>query len=965
MGTSRTTEPAFNIVLADALRCRHPQWRQHINAEQTGIIEGSAGLRPDILIAPTNSSPVIVETEYHPARTVEPEARQRLGAKLSSTGQRIEHVFAVRIPSELSSESQDKIRAGIDAGMFEYCIFSLRPDMSQDRWPKDGWIHGGIDDLATSIEASTISETLLAASTDELERGVAQSAAILQQSSSQIGDQIAEKLCQEAGEQTNRMAMAIIANALIFHSRIEGQQGIPTLVSMQTPAGILGRNELVRCWKWIVQEINYWPIFHIASDLLSIMPAQQASGVLSRLMTMTDALIAMGATRINDLSGRAFQTLIADRKFLATFYTLPASATLLAELAISRLDIDWRSRDEVTALRIADFACGTGALLNAAYHSICSRYRRAGNDDADIHASMIESSLHGFDIMPSATHLTASTLSNTHPGLTYGNTRIITMPYGINEKSNNKIADIGSLNMIADENATPLFSLELEGLSGTADGGIMPVDVPHSSMDVVIMNPPFTRATGQEAEKIGVPVPSFAGFGTTKIEQTAMSGQLKAMYKLLPERAGHGNAGLSSNFIDLAHAKLKPGGVLAMVLQATFAQGSGWSKARNLLTTRYEDIAVMSIANTGTTNYAFSADTGMGEVLVVARKKMDKSTGPGKYLFANLQRRPVHHVAAIEAARSIEARRRDGRDGTISLGDKYHNGSCISSDRFIGGCVGLVESGLAKFIDRLSEGELKPPRELNSIPLPLVKLGELGDRGLYHMDISGKEITGSGLPRGPFDIVPLEGVPTWPVLWSHNAANETKLIVMPDSQGRARSGCDRKAVEAWRKTASCLHFNRDFRVNSQPLAACITPSPTLGGRAWPNFRCADKRWDRLLVLWANTTLGIMAFWWIGTRQQQGRPSLSISKLPSLTVLDVRCMTEKQMHRAEYIFEEYQSQKFLPANEAWHDETRIALDNAMFDLLGVPAEIRDGFDLIRRQWCNEPSVHGGKKSRVKI
>ena len=197
-----------------------------------------------------------------------------------------------------------------------------------------------------------------------------------------------------------------------------------------------------------------------------------------------------------------------------------------------------------------------------------------------------------------------------------------------------------------------------------------------------------------------------------------MSRQLTAMYKLLPDRAGHGNAGLSSNFIDLAHAKLKPGGVLAMVLQATFAQGSAWSNARNLLTTHYEDIAVMSIANTGTTNYAFSADTGMGEVLVVAKKKMDKFAGPGKYLFANLQRRPVHHVAAIEAARSIEARQRDGSDGTISLGDKYRNGSCISSDRFIGGCVGLVESGLAKFIERLSEGELIPPRELNGIPLP-------------------------------------------------------------------------------------------------------------------------------------------------------------------------------------------------------------------------------------------------------
>ena len=67
-----------------------------------------------------------------------------------------------------------------------------------------------------------------------------------------------------------------------------------------------------------------------------------------------------------------FQRLIADRKFLATFYTLPSSAALLAELAAARLDIDWSDCEAVIALRIGDFACGTGALLNAAYEAVLS-----------------------------------------------------------------------------------------------------------------------------------------------------------------------------------------------------------------------------------------------------------------------------------------------------------------------------------------------------------------------------------------------------------------------------------------------------------------------------------------------------------------------------------------------------------------------------------------------------------------
>ena len=954
---SKTTESVFNFVLSDALRCRHPQWRDHIQAEQTGVIEENQGLRPDILIAPSNSSPVIVETEYHPARTVEQESIDRLGVNLMSTGQQIEHVFAVRVPSKLSSEPQDKIKDSIDAAEFQYCIYSLQSDGSQTRWPQSGWIHGGIDDLATSIEASTLSETLLTASTDTLERGIAQSASILQQSPSNVNDLIAETLYQEAGEQTSRMAIAIIANAMTFHSRIEGQQGIPTLSSLT------GRTELVKCWQWIVREINYWPIFRIASDLLIIIPAQQASGILEKLTVMTDKLIKMGATRINDLSGRAFQTLIADRKFLATFYTLPASATLLAELAISRLDTNWRDRDEVMALRIADFACGTGALLNAAYHAICSRYRRAGNDDADIHASMIESSLYACDIIPSATHLTASTLSNTHPGLTYGTTQIATMPYGYDE---NNVAQIGSLELIEKQDSLSLLSRGREQLSGKVDSeadseadseNVNEFEVLHESMDVVIMNPPFTRATNHELAT--VPVPSFAGFNTTNTEQKTMSKRLKSISRSLPDKAGDGYAGLSSHFIDLAHVKLKKGGILAMVLQATFAQGNGWSNARKLLAKHYEDIAIISIANTGTTNYAFSADTGMGEVLVVAKKKRDKSAERGKYLFANLHRRPVHHVAAIEAAKSIDKHRTNGTDGIIKLGDQYDNGNCISSDRYVGGCAGLVESGLEKFMGHLEKGILHNPQTGKSEQIPITTLEALGQPGLSHRNIVH-------LKNSPFDKIPLRSsVPTHPALWSHDATRERSFIVKPDCELLAKPNMKEQATTMWKQNATRLHISLDFRFNSQSLTACLNPQKMLGGRAWPNFIACDKNMETIILLWLNSTMGIMAYWWQSPRQQLGRGMMTRTLVPYIAAIDPNQFTQDDVQAWDSLFHQFKEETFLPANEAWYDKTRIALDNAIFDLLNISQEIRDGFDLIRRQWCNEPSVHGGKRSREKI
>ena len=220
-------------------------------------------------------------------------------------------------------------------------------------------------------------------------------------------------LCQEPGEQTNRMACAIIANSMIFHSCVEGVHGIPVLESLKNELDSMSKPNTLDCWRWIVTHVNFWPIFKIAADLLREIPNIQAVQILNRLYSMSTSLSEVGVTGLTDISGRMFQKLITDRKFLATFYTLPVSATFLSELVVARLNIDWNDRSSVTNLSVADFACGTGTLIGSLYHSILARYRRAGNDDREIHSKMLERAIYAFDIMPAATHLTASTLSLT------------------------------------------------------------------------------------------------------------------------------------------------------------------------------------------------------------------------------------------------------------------------------------------------------------------------------------------------------------------------------------------------------------------------------------------------------------------------------------------------------------------------------------------------------------------------
>ena len=961
----KTAEPAFNPELATALRKKHPRWSDRIGVEQTGVLIEAPGFRPDIIVRHPGGLPVSVETEYTPARTVEDDARERLGKTLQETGDSIEQALAVRIPKALASANQNDLEAEIEKATLEFCILSGDPE-SPRRWPATGWLDGNVDDLAACIELAAHSENRIALGMQILEMGIHQAAGKLRDACADAPDTleaIAQELHQKDGEQTSRMAMAILANALTFQSSIAGAHRIGTLDQLRGVSGRPSKSKVLELWRHILTDINYWPIFKIASDILSPIRNGTAQDILNRLFEVAAELDSLGATSQHDLCGRMFQRLITDRKFLATFYTLPSSAALLAELAVSRLNIDWSDRDAVAALRIGDFACGTGALLNAAYGAALSRYRRRGGDDAKIHPEMMERALVGADIMPAATHLTATVLSSTHPRTIFENTSIVTLPYGAQPEPSDRPIAIGALDLIEAQEIFSLFGTGQKRLRGVGESDDSPVALPHGGFDLVIMNPPFTRSTGHEAEKVGIPAPAFAGFATSDDEMRHMSRRLGKMRK--PSTVGHGNAGLASNFIDLAHAKVKgAGGVLALVLPASFLQGKAWTAARRLLDEHYRDVVIVSIATFGTTDRAFSADTGMAEVLVIATRRRDGKEAGGTTRFVNLLRRPHTILEAATVARAVQRISTDLSVGTISIGSGQRAGCSIRGTLSDTGCAGLREAGVVQAATGVMQGELRLPRLDRPIAVPVAVLADLGDRGLYHMDISGTEQNMSGAPRGPFDVVDLPpgSVPTWPALWSHMATRETRMIVLPDSAGEVRPGCEDRATEAWKRTASRLHFNRDFQINSQPLAACLTPETSIGGRAWPNFLCTDQRWETPLVLWANTTLGLICFWWIGTRQQQGRAILTISKLPALTVLDPRRLTAMQLERAGDILEEFQLRELLPANEAWQDETRQALDRAvLIDLLGIAPEVLEPLALLRRQWCAEPSVHGGKKT----
>lgn len=984
-----TTEQTINDALAAVLMETRSLWRYKgvVKSENIGVLKGG-GKKPDILITEPNVCPVIVETEILPAASVEADAKQRLGEHLSPSARMILSSVAIRLPARLRDFSGQPLRDEIiSASDFDMALYTGESPDSFVRWPQSGWVRGNITNLSVLIQSASVPPAVIEEAANKLGDGVNEAAALLKDmATTHPGTikKICEELRQQDGEQTRRMAMTIIANALVFHESLARGDGdlyyVRTLDELRGKRGDVSKNEMLEDWRRILR-VNYWPIFDIARRILEVIPTDTARPLLNRLVTTAGELVANHMMRSHDLTGAVFQRLIADRKFLAAYYTNPASAALLVGLAIDANktpgDGSWARDADVASLRIADFACGTGTLLSAAYRRISQLHEAAGGDAEMIHPTMMSTALIGCDVLPAAAHLTASMLASAHPTVKYKGSSILNVGYGPREGGG---VALGSLDLLDPQRAFDIVATTAKAIEGMGEKEKDTWSVlPHASFDMVIMNPPFTRDTGQGGEKVGVPHPMFAAFGSQEEEQREMA---KAAQRLLKGTSAHGNAGEASAFLVLADRKLKGGGTLAMVMPLVLMSGEAWEESRQALYKSYDDLMLISIAGAKDNEMSFSADTGMGECLVIGRKTGKKS---GRATFVVLNERPSSTMTGLSTAVQIrrlqEGKLRKLEDGPVG-GSLFHFG-----DDVIGYAMDarLPEEGPWN-LARIKDGSLAQVAyqttncgrvwlpgmaKKDAIPISMVPVSGIGKVGPYHSDVNGN--TPNGGIRGPFMIeaVKSKAAPTYSVLWSHDAQRERCMEFEADSEGIIRQGKDAaedelvnaKANKIWAISSNC-HFNTDFRFNSQSTAMQFTSRKTIGGRAWPSIQLANAEQEKALVLWANSSLGLLLHWWYANKQQAGRGSIGILALESLPVLDVTKLPTEALAKVAAIFDDLKHKELRPVNEIALDAVRAEIDNRLAtEVLGFPPELAaaDGpLALLRRKLALEPSIAGTKQ-----
>ncbi len=374
----------------------------------------------------------------------------------------------------------------------EFAMFTGTSPELCDRWPTQGWLKGNIRDLSLIVQAASVPPAIVYRAAERLMLGVQQAAGQLtgiEKEFPTVLQRIAETLCQEDSEQTRRMAAAILADAFVFHESLaHGPGDLATIRNLDelNSAGHLTRAQILNEWNAILK-VNYWPIFDIAKRIFELVPANYAKPMADTLARTAAQLVENSLTRSHDLTGAVFQQLIVDRKFLAAFYTTPAAAALMVGLAINSStapnDADWSDTKELGALKIGDFACGTGTLLSTAYARLGQIAELHGVDSEALHPIMMSSGLVGIDVLPAAAHLTAAMLSGAHPRTTYSDSHIMTVPYGPRPKGR---PHLGSLDLLASQQTFDAVAATGLGGKGATKKDVF-VSIPHGSFDLLVM----------------------------------------------------------------------------------------------------------------------------------------------------------------------------------------------------------------------------------------------------------------------------------------------------------------------------------------------------------------------------------------------------------------------------------------------------------------------------------------------
>lgn len=545
---------------------------------------------------------VVIECKYDTERKardeLENQIKQRLDSGIAAVG------IEVLYPSELRLSSRDPAK-DLRSSTLNVRLRTREGDLTD-------WMNvAGVSGVAEKLD---LARSFLVGG-DAVVRSVEQLSEVVERLAKAIGRQPGHELeivrlvtaadpvglstaSTNIRETARKVSGLVIATALLMqHSLTDFDDYVPKLPS----SGDL-RIKLVESWRKVIDH-DYRAVFLTALQILETLGDSELSlnQELKHAVEVTRQIVQRRVLGRHDLVGRIYHTLLTAQKYLATYYTKIPAAVILAGIVLhpSRWEEGKFDLERDFSFRLCDPAQGTGTLLSAALTEIRKYLIRenAGlNRDVDLRAiskRLIEEDIYGFDVLAYAVQVAAATLLLSSPGTTVDKSKLFQLSFGGPQ------GKLGSLEFLfGDGNETQgiLFgalgsTVGIDtvfpdgGSKRTADvtGEISLQDVPLPlNLDLVIMNPPFTRSGG-----------SSRLLGSLDAEEHSVGRERLGRLSSRLDGASV-SAGLGAMFVPLAHKMLRDNGRMAVILPKTMLTGSQWQPTREFLARNYHLELVIS-----------------------------------------------------------------------------------------------------------------------------------------------------------------------------------------------------------------------------------------------------------------------------------------------------------------------------------------------------------------------------------
>lgn len=544
-------------------------------------------LRPDVLLDRPGLPPCIAECKFfESAGDPVVDIEQKLGQVCSENtryvaGEKVKIGAAVRYPEGAKNWQKSEIsdRFLENGETLEWKLASLGDDGVVSEWPESGWIEGTVGDFWESVSRTALNreeiETLSGTVTRLLKSAASHMLSKLQNHTDE-NRRIAKMMGEpEDFESGMEIACVVWLDALLMMNELARvdkklHPDLETVNSTNMCLTSTGKADVQRIfaeWNKVLGD-NYESVFKPAKDALpwQIISWGEMSPSFDLLLQAVKEIESARLGKIANVGGEIFARVMDEqqRKNTASFYTKSQVAEFLATLVLPSAEVlpdDWKD------WKLGDFACGTGSLLRAGYRRLIHFARGRCESKEDFHRHMMEHNLCGIDISAIAAHLSATTIVSLFPVVSYDDTNIGMVKFG----TEGNTAYAGSLELLTDTDQANLFNQNFTSIKGKGEGASR-IEAENDSFAVVLMNPPYSRTRG------GQSVADMSGISDEDRKEVQ-----KRISVIRKNTYGHGQAGLGSDFVALADAKLADRGRMGFVLPATAAFAGSWGGGTRFL----------------------------------------------------------------------------------------------------------------------------------------------------------------------------------------------------------------------------------------------------------------------------------------------------------------------------------------------------------------------------------------------